>query len=113
MIVQIRPKDLDSWLQDARSHGQPVVLDVREPLELQRARVKEEGFSLVTIPMSVIPLRLSELTPGQPVACLCHHGGRSMQVANFLMQRGFTHVANIAGGIHAWSAERDTSIATY
>jgi rhodanese-related sulfurtransferase len=36
-----------------------------------------------------------------------------MQVAQFLASRGFTQVANIAGGIHAWSAELDPSIATY
>jgi rhodanese-related sulfurtransferase len=36
-----------------------------------------------------------------------------MQVANFLENRGFEHVANIAGGIHAWSAEVDPSIARY
>jgi rhodanese-related sulfurtransferase len=63
--------------------------------------------------MGVVPVRLSELDPSQPIACLCHHGGRSMQVAQFLASRGFDHVANIAGGIHAWSAELDASIATY
>jgi rhodanese-related sulfurtransferase len=90
-----------------------VVLDVREPYELQTASVTADGFKLMAIPMGVIPPRLSELDPRQPVACLCHHGGRSMQVANFLKSRGFEHVANIAGGIHAWSAEVDPSIARY
>jgi len=89
------------------------VLDVREPHELQLASVKADGFDLQTIPMGVLPVRLSELTPGQPVACLCHHGGRSMQVAHFLKSRGFEHVANIAGGINAWSAELDPSIPRY
>ncbi len=113
MIAQIRPSELDQWLQDARQHGEPVVLDVREPHELQMASVKAQGFTLLAIPMGVIPPRLSELDPQQPIACLCHHGGRSMQVASFLQQRGFAHVANIAGGINAWSAERDPSIARY
>ena len=89
------------------------MLDVREPHELERASVKADGFDLQTIPMGVLPVRLSELTPGQPVACLCHHGGRSMQVAHFLKSRGFEHVANIAGGINAWSAELDPSIPRY
>ena len=89
------------------------MLDVREPHELERASVKADGFDLQTIPMGVLPVRLSELTPNQPVACLCHHGGRSMQVAHFLKSRGFEHVANIAGGINAWSAELDPSIPRY
>jgi rhodanese-related sulfurtransferase len=36
-----------------------------------------------------------------------------MQVAQFLVGRGFEHVANIAGGINAWSAERDPAIPRY
>jgi rhodanese-related sulfurtransferase len=113
MIVQVRPKDLAAWLESTRQHGEPVVLDVREPSELQVASIKADGFTLLTIPMGVIPPRLSELDPQQPIACLCHHGGRSMQVASFLKSRGFAHVANIAGGINAWSAEVDPTIARY
>lgn len=113
MIPQIRPSELAQWLEQARQHGEPVVLDVREPHELQLASISAQGFRLLTIPMGAIPPRLSELDPQQPIACLCHHGGRSMQVASFLMGRGFEHVANIAGGIHAWSVEVDPSIARY
>jgi rhodanese-related sulfurtransferase len=113
MIAQVRPKDLSTWLEAARQHGEPVVLDVREPHELQMASVTANGFNLVTIPMGVIPPRLAELDPLQPIACLCHHGGRSMQVAAFLESRGFAHVANIAGGINAWSAEVDPTVPRY
>jgi len=113
MVAQVRPKDLAQWLGSMRTFGEPVVLDVREPYELQTASVTADGFTLLAIPMGVIPPRLAELDPQQPIACLCHHGGRSMQVANFLKNRGFEHVANIAGGIHAWSAEVDPSIARY
>jgi len=113
MIAQVRPSDLSAWLETVRRHGAPVVRDVREPNELRVASVKADGFELVTIPMGVIPPRLNELDPEQPIACLCHHGARSMQVAAFLRARGFNHVANIAGGINAWSAELDPSIARY
>lgn len=113
MIDQVRPSDLAQWLQSMRAHGEPVVLDVREPHELQIASIQADGFALLTIPMGTIPPRLSELNPEQPIACLCHHGGRSMQVAHFLKSHGFEHVANIAGGIHAWSAELDPSIPRY
>lgn len=113
MITQVRPSQLVAWLASVRAHGEAVVLDVREPSELQLASVKAEGFKLLTIPMGVIPPRLAELNPEQPIACLCHHGGRSMQVAAFLKGRGFSHVANIAGGINAWSAELDSTIPRY
>jgi rhodanese-related sulfurtransferase len=90
-----------------------VVLDVREPWELQTACVKPAGFELLTIPMSLVPARLNELDRTRPVACLCHHGGRSMQVAAFLTQQGFKRVANIAGGIHAWSSQVDATVPCY
>ena len=113
MITQIRPSELTAWLDTARALGEPVVLDVREPSELRTASVSAQGFTLLTIPMGTIPARLAELDPAQPIACLCHHGGRSMQVASFLQARGYAHVANIAGGIDAWSLERDPQVPRY
>jgi rhodanese-related sulfurtransferase len=53
--------------------------------------------------MNEIPGRLPELPQDRPVACLCHHGARSQRVAMFLAQNGFSRVANVAGGIDAWS----------
>ena len=113
MIDQVRPADLRAWLDSVRNIGEPLVLDVREPHELAIASVKADGFPLVTIPMGTLVARLAELDPARPIACLCHHGGRSMQVAHFLASRGFDTVANIAGGIDAWSIEVDPSIARY
>jgi rhodanese-related sulfurtransferase len=110
MIDQVRPSDLDAWLA---GHGGGVVLDVREQPELRAASVRPQGFELVTIPMNELPGRLAELDPGKPVACLCHHGARSMRVAMFLAHNGFGTVANIAGGIDAWSQERDPSVPRY
>lgn len=113
MIEQIHPGDFPLWLEKMRAHGEPILLDVREPRELQVASVKVAGFELVHIPMGVIPPRLNELDPARPVACLCHHGARSMRVAAFLEYQGFKHVANIAGGINAWSSQYDPSVPRY
>ena len=111
MIPQVRPSDLAAWLQAQAAPA--VVLDVREPEELQIAGVRADGFTLLTIPMNDIPARLAELDASQPVAVLCHRGSRSQRVAQFLVQSGFSNVANIAGGIDAWSRELDTSVAQY
>jgi rhodanese-related sulfurtransferase len=113
MLTQITPAQLNDWAAQHAGAGPLVVLDVREPWELQTASVKPAGFELLTIPMQGVPARLSELDRTRPVACLCHHGSRSMQVASFLVQQGFEHVANIAGGIHAWSTQVDPSVPSY
>jgi len=113
MIDHVSPSHLTAWQQTQAAHGPVTVLDVREPWELATASVTPEGFSLVAIPMGEIPARLAELDSSQPVACLCHHGARSLRVAQFLVQNGFEHVANISGGIDAWSQSRDPSIPRY
>lgn len=111
MIHQVRPAEWNDWLQ-AQS-ARPMLLDVREPWEVQTAHVQAGDFDLVTIPMNEIPARISELPQDRPIACLCHHGGRSQRVAMFLAQQGYTDVANIAGGIDAWSRERDPGVPRY
>ena len=111
MISQVRPASLAAWLQEQATPG--LVLDVREPHELQTASVQPAEFALRAIPMRELPGRLAELDPQQPVACLCHHGGRSQQVAQFLAQNGFARVANVAGGIDAWALELDPRIPRY
>lgn len=113
MIAQVRPADLSAWIQSQPAGSTPVVLDVREPWELQVASVTPEGFELVTIPMGQVPARLAELDPDQPLAVLCHHGHRSQRVAMFLEGNGFGRLANIAGGIAAWSDERDPAVPRY
>ena len=93
MIEQLRPADLAAWV-NAAAPKKPMVLDVREPWEVQTASVKPDGFALLCIPMQSIPARLAELKAlhelDQPIACLCHHGVRSQQVASYLMAQGFT-----------------------
>ena len=111
MIPQVRPADWNDWLQ--AQPARPLVLDVREPWEVQTARVRGDDFDLLAIPMNEIPARLAELPPDRPIACLCHHGARSQRVAMFLAQQGYTDVANIAGGIEAWSRERDPGVPRY
>ena len=115
MIEQIRPAALAQWLLQQTTA--PLVLDVREPWEVAVASVKPladaRRFDVLTMPMQTIPQRLAELPQDRPIACLCHHGMRSQQVAAFLVSRGFEGVVNIAGGIDAWSRELDASVATY
>jgi rhodanese-related sulfurtransferase len=111
MITQVSPADFSQWL--AQQSTPPLVLDVREPWELQTASVKPEGFELLHMPMQSIPQRLPELPQDRPIACLCHHGVRSLQVAYFLHQQGFEQLANITGGIEAWSQQRDASVPLY
>ena len=109
-MQQIQPGDVAAWA--AQQSQKPILLDVREGWELQTASANPSELDLVHMPMQTIPARLLELDRSRPIACLCHHGGRSQQVAWFLAQQGFD-VINVAGGIHAWAQQVDPSIALY
>ncbi|MBV7540444.1 rhodanese-like domain-containing protein [Acidovorax sp. sic0104] len=113
MIDHVRPAQLSAWFASAPEGGRPLVLDVREPWELQTASVRADGFELLAIPMGELPSRLSELDPTRAIACLCHHGARSLRVAAFLEHNGFERLANITGGIEVWSHEIDPSVPRY
>ncbi len=108
MVKQISPAELKAWLAD-QSREAPLLLDVREPWEHDKARIA--GSQLV--PMREIQSRLAELDDEKDVVAICHHGGRSMQVAAFLEKNGFTKVHNLAGGIDAWSRTVDASVPLY
>jgi rhodanese-related sulfurtransferase len=86
-----------------------LLLDVREVWERDIAKVAEA----LHIPMGEIPERHVELNAEQPIAVICHSGGRSARVAAFLSQQGFRTLANVRGGIDAWAVEVDTSLARY
>jgi rhodanese-related sulfurtransferase len=107
-MQQIQPEELKAWLDDA-SRPKPVLLDVREPWEHDICRI--DGSKLV--PMSAITARAGELDPAAETVVICHHGGRSMQVALFLQRQGFARLHNLAGGVHAWADRVDPSMATY
>ena len=85
------------------------LLDVREPHEYQYARIAGS----VLIPLNQIPQRLNELNRDQEIVVICHHGMRSQQAAGYLVQSGFKNIANLSGGIDAWSCVCDSSVARY
>ena len=105
---QITPVQLSAWLADAKRDN-PLLLDVREPWEWQTARI--EGAQ--HIPMREIPARAGELDKGREVVAICHHGGRSQQVAMFLEKNGFAKIHNLQGGVDAWARTVDPNVPTY
>jgi rhodanese-related sulfurtransferase len=82
---------------------------VREHDELELAAVPRA----VHIPMREVPGRLAELDAGKSLVVMCHSGGRSRRVAEYLAQNGFEQVFNLAGGIDAWADEVDPRIPRY
>lgn len=105
---QIQPAELAAWLADPDRPG-PVLLDVREPWELDICRLPGS----LHIPMREVPSRAAEIDPQAPVVAICHHGARSMNVGLFLERNGFSQVLNLAGGVDAWAKTVDPAMPKY
>ena len=104
-IPQITVKELKRRL-DAGEDVQ--LIDVREPYEYQIAQI---GGKL--IPQNDVPQRLADIDRDREVVVHCKSGGRSQRIAEFLKQQGYPRVANVAGGILAWSDEIDPRVQKY
>jgi rhodanese-related sulfurtransferase len=105
-IPEITPAALKALLGSPQP---PLVLDVRESWEREAASLP----GTVDIPMMEVPQRLAELPRDRDIVVMCHGGVRSLKVAHYLAQNGFTQVANLTGGIHAWACDVDPSTGTY
>ncbi len=88
-----------------------LLLDVREPDEFERTRI--QGSTLV--PLGSLEERVEELAEWRDrrVVVHCHHGGRSAQACEILLQQGFRNVENMSGGIEAWALTVDSSVPRY
>jgi rhodanese-related sulfurtransferase len=85
------------------------LIDVREPWEVAIAALPHA----VNIPLNELPQRLSELDPKADTVVMCKAGGRSRPATAFLASHGFQNVANLTGGIDAWTRDIDPSLESY
>lgn len=75
-----------------------VLLDVREDDEWRRGHAAGAQH----IPMGEVPTRLKEIDPTAKLYVICHVGGRSQRVAQYLARNGYEPV-NVSGGMLAWA----------
>ncbi len=105
------PKVKDLQVHDLKGRLEAssiTLIDVREADELERAKI--EGAKWLNADSQNDILALPK---DQPLAFICHHGGRSAQAAAYFLQQGFSDVHNVVGGIDAWSREVDASLPRY
>jgi rhodanese-related sulfurtransferase len=106
MFEQLEPAEVAR-----RMAGTPgvVLLDVREPWERAQAAIEPS----LHIPMQEVPQRIGELPRDRPIVVYCHSGHRSAMVAAYLTNSGLKGVANLSGGIEAWSTQVDPQVPRY
>ncbi len=107
MVEELSPREVASRLR--QRPPSILLLDVREPDERQYARIDPS----LHVPMSDVPRHLPRIPRDRTIVVYCHHGSRSALVAGYLESIGYESIANLSGGIDAWSAEVDPSVARY
>ena len=110
----ISPGELSRRLQAGE---RMVVLDIREQFERATCMITVPATSVdLYIPMNSLPGRIDEVSGtcalGQ-IVVYCHHGVRSRMVVDWLLGNGLSGVANLEGGIAAWSETVDPSVRRY
>lgn len=104
---EFNARELHDYLSSADC--KPLLLDVREPWEFDRARI--EGSTLV--PMRQVGEHMHTLNNNDEIVVICHHGIRSRVVCRFLESEGFSNVINLSGGVDAWAKDVDPRMPTY
>lgn len=103
------PPEIDVATAAQQLRAGALLLDVREPYEVATCAIAGSRH----IPMRQIPASLGDLPQDRDILVLCHHGGRSLRVMQFLRANGFARVSNVAGGIDAWAQEIDPTLPRY
>ena len=97
-IWEVQPQWLEDHLRD------PQIIDVRELSEFEGPLGRIPGARLV--PLGELAERADELSSDEPIVTVCRAGGRSAQATVILRRAGFDKVANLAGGMLRWRAQR-------
>ena len=86
------------------------IIDVREPHEFEIGRIPNSKL----IPLGQVVNRMNEIDANRETVMHCKMGGRSAKAIDALQRAGFTgRLANLKGGITAWSNEVDASVPKY
>ncbi|TVQ77568.1 MAG: hypothetical protein EA380_07270 [Phycisphaeraceae bacterium] len=111
---EVTPRRVARLLAD--SPDSILLIDCRTDKERAIARI--EGS--MHIPMDRMAASVHEIDAAREgedddrrVIVYCHHGVRSLSVAVALRQQGIDGAVSMAGGIDAWTADVDPSVARY
>lgn len=101
-VQEISPKDFIDNLPEA------MLIDVRPKDEWLKAHI-ENALRLEEL----APSEIAKIDKNKAIVFHCHHGQRSLRMAQVWRRRGFRNVYSLAGGIDAWSKQVNMNIPLY
>lgn len=97
-VISIHPLDVKERLERGESLN---IVDVRESAEVQAGKISGAKH----IPLSSFAERYQEIDPHQETILVCRSGNRSHKACEFLLQKGYSNIKNMLGGMNAWDGE--------
>jgi rhodanese-related sulfurtransferase len=96
VYISLRPAEFNEEMNIVPN---PVLIDVREPFEFRRSRIKN---AINTPSNAELRSFTDSLIKTTHIFLYCSTDYRSKRAAEDLVQNGFLHVYNLDGGIVAW-----------
>ncbi len=96
--VAVKEISAEQLKEKLRLHEEMQIIDVRESEEYA---VKNIGAIL--IPLGTLADNLDKINPNVPIIVHCQGGGRSKKAAQLLMEKGFTNVVSLKGGMREYN----------
>ena len=88
-------------------------LDSRRKASTYAAAIGMTEILKLTLRSLQLPARLSEQDSADEIVLQCKSGMRSAKALHLLQEAGFGKLANLEGGILAWSEQVDPSVPRY
>ncbi len=106
MLKEISPIDVKKMLDSSESLR---FIDVRDPWEYELVKIEKAEL----MPLGEFNELSQQLKQEETIIIYCHHGMRSAQACQLLLEREYANVSNLKGGIDAWADEVDLSMVKY
>jgi phage shock protein E len=94
VVASLSPQEAQSRIKNGA-----LLIDVRSPLERQRAKIAGSQ----AMPLDQLSQLWETLPKDIEIICQCASGMRSAQAASFLAGKGI-QASNLSGGINAWQS---------
>ncbi len=98
---EITPEEVQAVIERGEAMR---LVDVRQPWEYESHHIS----GALLLPLGELPRRASALDPAETLICICEHGVRSRQAADFLAAQGFSNVATMTGGMARYPGPVET-----
>ena len=92
--------------EQGMTQNEAVIIDVRTPMEYQEGHIKNS--KLIDISDRDFESQIERLDKNKTYYVYCRSGGRSSSASQIMVEKGFTKVYNLQGGMIAWSGAKKT-----